>query len=136
MPGDPPRYFLDTNILIYASCHRSEKTAVAGQILLQGGFISVQVLNEFSAVARRKFSFSWPGVREAIEGFHELLTVVPLTAKTNETALNLAERYNLAFYDAVIAAAAHLADCTILYSEDMHHGLQLTKTLRVQNPFT
>jgi predicted nucleic acid-binding protein len=136
MPGDAPAHFLDTNILIYTIAGPPEKSDIAEQILSQGGIISVQVLNEFATVARRKYHLPWPEIREIIDNFSNFLNVVPLTAKTNETALNLAERYNLAFYDAVIAAAAHLADCTILYSEDMHHGFQLTKTLRVQNPFT
>ncbi len=47
----------------------------------------------------------------------------------------LAERYQLAWYDALIAASAMLADCTTLYSEDFQHGLVIEKKLKVVNPF-
>ena len=50
--------FIDTNVLIYA--HGSdEKSETARQAILAGGVISVQVLNEFAAVLRRKFSLEW-----------------------------------------------------------------------------
>ena len=135
MKDDAEKPFLDTNILIYASCQPSAKTDKATQILKAGGIISAQVLNEFASAAFRKFSFTWPEIRDAIEIFRVFLEIVPLTTKTHEAAIDFAERHNLAFYDAVIAAAAHLAGCTTLYSEDMHHNLLLTPTLRLQNPF-
>jgi predicted nucleic acid-binding protein len=136
MNDDAGKSFLDTNILIYAACQRSAKTERAGEILSAGGIISVQVLNEFASAARRKFFYTWTEIRESIANFQIFLEIVPLTTQTHQTAVNLAERYNLAFYDAVIAAAAHLAGCDILYSEDMHHNLQLTHALRIENPFT
>ncbi len=133
MSDDAEKPFLDTNVLIYAACQRSTKTERAGQILHAGGIISVQVLNEFASAAYRKFSYTWPEIRESVEKFGIFLEIVPLTTQTHQAAVNFAERYNLAFYEAVIA---HLAGCTILYSEDMHHNLQLTSTLRIENPFT
>jgi predicted nucleic acid-binding protein len=136
MNDDPEKPFLDTNVLIYAACQRSSKTERASQILKAGGTISVQVLNEFASAASRKFSYTWPEIRESVENFGIFLEIVPLTQKTQQTAINFAERYNLAFYDAVIAAAAHLAGCTILYTEDMHHTLLIENRLRVTNPFT
>ena len=39
--------FLDTNILIYAQ-ETGPKSEVARQVILAGGTISVQVLNEFT----------------------------------------------------------------------------------------
>jgi len=51
MKDEPQKNFLDTNILIHASCQRSAKTEKAGQILNAGGIISVQVLNEFASAA-------------------------------------------------------------------------------------
>ncbi len=135
MKDEPKKHFLDTNILIHASCQRSAKTEKASQILNAGGIISVQVLNEFASAAFRKFSYTWPEIRESIEKFKIFLDIVPLTPRTHQTAIDFAERFQLSFYDAVIAAAAHLAGCTTLYSEDMHHNLQLTPTLRLQNPF-
>jgi predicted nucleic acid-binding protein len=47
----------------------------------------------------------------------------------------LAERYRLSLYDAMIAAAALLAGCATLWSEDMQHGMTLDGRLRVVDPF-
>jgi predicted nucleic acid-binding protein len=135
MPGSGRR-FLDSNILLYTVAGPDEKFRTAQKIVTEGGVISVQVLNEFTTVSRRKFKLSWRETRDLLGKIEKLLEIVPLTTQTHATALNFAERYNLAFYDAVIAAAAHLANCTILYSEDMHDGLQITPGLRLQNPFT
>ena len=46
--------FLDTNVLVYAVVKDDPRAAIAEQLLAQGGAISVQVLNEFVSVARRK----------------------------------------------------------------------------------
>ena len=47
----------------------------------------------------------------------------------------LAERYGLSVYDAMIIAAALLAGCTTLWSEDMQDGLLVEGQLRIANPF-
>lgn len=46
--------FLDTNVLLYAVDQADSRSITAAQIVSDGGTISVQVLNEFVAVARRK----------------------------------------------------------------------------------
>lgn len=57
--------FLDTNILIYAFGRDVTRTTQAVALLRQGGTISVQVLNEFTNIARRKLRRSWPEIIEA-----------------------------------------------------------------------
>ena len=57
--------FLDTNILTYAQ-GAGARSEVTRQMILAGGVISVQVLNEFAAVLRRKFSLEWEMIAEAI----------------------------------------------------------------------
>ena len=59
---------------------------------------------------------------------------VPLTRETHEDAVSMARRYKLHFYDSLIIAAAVQAGCTVLYSEDLHHG-QKIGNLRIENPF-
>jgi predicted nucleic acid-binding protein len=49
-------------------------------------------------------------------------------------ALDLSERWQFAFYDAIVVAAALQAGCQILYSEDLPHG-QRVEGLRIINPF-
>jgi predicted nucleic acid-binding protein len=56
MPADA---FFDTNVLLYAIAQDDPRNAQAEALLASGGMISVQILNEFAAVARRKLSMPW-----------------------------------------------------------------------------
>jgi len=98
--------------------------------------ISVQVLNEFAAVARRKLNKSWEEVRRAFG----ILCVfcpepVPLTVKTQEAALQIAERYKYSIYDGLIIAAALETGCNTVYSEDLEDGQVIENSLTIRNPF-
>lgn len=127
--------FVDTNVLLYlisddaAKAHRAE-ALLAGRIV-----VSVQVLNEFGNVARRKHSLDWAELRRALEGIRHFADVRPLTIDTHERGLWLAERYQLGFYDAMIAAAAVEAGCDTLLSEDFQTGQVLDDRVTVRNPF-
>jgi predicted nucleic acid-binding protein len=131
MPGS----FFDTNVLIYLASEDAEKADRAEAIIRDGGAISVQVLNELTNVARRKMRMSWQDTHAFLSPLRGLLHVHPLAVETHETGLALAERYNLAIYDAMIAASALEADCDTLWSEDMQHGMVMDGRLRVVNPF-
>jgi len=131
MPGS----FFDTNVLIYLASGDSAKADRAEAVLRDGGAISVQVLNEIANVARRKMRMSLRETRSFLESVRGLLAVHPVTLETHELGLALAERYNLATYDAFIAASALLAECDRLWSEDMQDGLAIDRRLRVVNPF-
>lgn len=131
MPGK----FFDTNVLLYLVSNDSVKADKAEKVIADGGWISVQVLNEIANVARRKMRMSWADAHTLLSTLKALLTVHPVTLETHETGLLLAERYNLSIYDAIIAAAALHADCDVLLSEDLQDGLILDKGLRVINPF-
>jgi predicted nucleic acid-binding protein len=50
--------------------------------------------------------------------------------------LEIAQRYRVSIHDAMILAAADLADCDAVWSEDMHGGLRFTPSLVVRNAFT
>lgn len=128
------RAFLDTNILVYAQ-HDDRRSARARQALAAGGVISVQVLNEFANVLRRKLSRSWDEIAEAVDDVAALLDPPrPLTAETHMAALVIARQYQLSFYDALIVAAAVEANCALLLTEDLQHG-QTIEGLTIQNPF-
>lgn len=60
---------------------------------------------------------------------------MPVTAETIREAIRLAALYQLSHWDSLIVAAALLADCEILYSEDLQHQQLFEKRLRVVNPF-
>ena len=57
--------FIDTNVLIYAQ-GTGPKSETAREAILAGGKISVQVLNEFAAVLRRKFRLEWDQIADAV----------------------------------------------------------------------
>ncbi len=130
MPGS----FFDSNILLYIASG-DDKADTAEALLRKGGTISVQVLNEVANVARRKYGFHWDEVRALLAHLRTLLDVRDLTIATHEAGLALASRYQLSFYDALIAAAALEANCATLFTEDMQHGLVIDGRLRLVNPF-
>jgi len=131
MPGS----FFDTNIVLYLAAADPTKADRAEALLGQGGTISVQVLNEATHVLRGKLAFSWPETLDFLNLIRGLVTIEPVTLQTHETALAMAQRYQISIYDALIAAAALHADCDTLLSEDMQHNLLLAGHLRIRNPF-
>ncbi len=133
----PAKAFFDTNVLIYAVTEGDPRTAQAEELLAAGGVLSVQVLNEFVSVARRKIPMSWSDVTEALEAFRILCPApLPITVETHHAALKIAATengYNI--YDALIVAAALEAGCETLYSEDLRDGQTLNGRLTIRNPF-
>jgi predicted nucleic acid-binding protein len=134
MSGKKP--FFDTNILIYTLADQDKRRSIAYQLLSQGGSISVQSLNEFTNVARKKLRLTWAETLRALSNINALFPdPLPITAQTHQTALHIAQRYSYSIYDSLLIASALQANCDVLYSEDMHHG-QLIEGLRIQNPFS
>ena len=128
------RVFFDTNVVLYLLSADERKADRAEALLAEGGVVSVQVLNEAASVCRRKLKLPWPEVRELLNAVKACCEVMPLALDTHQRALDLAERYQLSLYDALICAAAQNADVAVLYTEDLQDGLVLGG-LRVHNPF-
>ncbi len=61
--------------------------------------------------------------------------VEPISVDTHDKAVQVAERYGLSTDDALIVAAALMAGCTTLYSENMQDGLVIERKLTIRNPF-
>lgn len=127
--------FFDTNVLLYLLSADAAKANRAEELLASGGTISVQVLNEFVSVASRKLRMPWAEIREVLAQVRAVCVVEPMTVETHERALKLAERYGLSIYDALIVAAALLAGCNTLQSEDMQNGQLIDRKLKIRNPF-
>ncbi len=131
----PAKAFLDTNILIYAVVHE-DRSARAEELLSGGGVVSVQVLNEFVSVARRKLKMPWPQVTDALDAIRVLCPEpIAISVETHEAALEIAQKHRYEIYDALVIAAALQAKCGVLYSEDLHHGQVIGGRLEVRNPF-
>lgn len=128
--------FLDSNVVLYALAEADVRRPAARAILAQEFVVSAQTLNECASVASRKFHLPWDDIAEFLGGLADnAQRFVLLDAALNASAIGLAERYKLAFYDALIIAAALHADCDTLYSEDMQDGLVIERRLTIRNPF-
>jgi predicted nucleic acid-binding protein len=127
--------FLDTNVLIYAFSD-DPRNLKAQELLGKGSVIGVQVLNEFTNVARRKLGMTWEELREALSFILVLCpTVMPMDLETHRDALAIAERYGFRIFDALMIASALRGGCGILWSEDMQDGMMIDSRLRIANPF-
>jgi predicted nucleic acid-binding protein len=130
-----PTEFLDTNIIVYALT--TDRRARAAQALLGRRCVtSVQALNEFANVARRKLGMTWRELHDALAAIRSLCgSILPLDLETHTDALHIAERYGCGVFDALMIAAALRAKCTVLYSEDMQAGMAIDRRLRIVDPF-
>ena len=124
----------DTNVVLYLLSADPAKANRAAQLLERGGTISVQVLNEFTAVAIRKFRMKINEVRELLATVRQRCEITPLDITTHEQALELADRYRISIYDALIVAAALASECSILWTEDLQNGQRIQR-LTIRNPF-
>jgi len=129
------RVALDTNILVYLASGDVTKADRAEAVIRDGGAISVQVLNEFTHVARRKMRLSWSETQSFLALIRSLLTVRPISVGIHESGLALAERHGVSIWDAMVVASALDADCDVLWSEDMQDEMVIGNRLRIVNPF-
>ena len=133
--------FLDTNVLIYW-LDASPRADLVEQLLAGDAVISVQVLNEFANVLRKKQAMPLAAITELVETLLQTCEICDLTVRIHRAALELAGRYKLSIYDATILAAAGESACAVVYSEDMQHGMSIKMpkslndgSLSIKNPF-
>ena len=130
--------FIDSNVLIYW-VEDSERAAIVESLLADDATISVQVLNEFTNVLVKKLALPLMRIRKWCDTLLDVCEVHELSVKTHSLALDLMAKYKFSFYDANIVAAAGLAGCDVLFSEDMQDGLVVRfpdkTTLSIRNPF-
>lgn len=136
------RFFLDTNILIYSFDRRDRRKrglarGLVRRAIEQGtGLISYQVVQECLSVGTRKAEPPMDAgeaslyLREVLAPLCQVQSSLPLYGQ----ALDIQERWQLGFYDALIVAAALAAGCDTLYSEDLQDGLKV-RDLTVRDPF-
>jgi predicted nucleic acid-binding protein len=127
--------FFDTNVLLYLLSGDEVSADRAESELSAGGVLSVQVLNEFASVASRKLRMSIAEIREVLATVRVFCKIVPIDEETHDLGLQVADRYGLSIYDAMIVASALIAGCQTVVSEDMQDGQILEGRLEVRNPF-
>lgn len=128
---------LDTNILVY--CHSNDepdkqKTAISFFALHP--VISTQVLSEYINVVKRKLKLPKDKIMDVCLQNIEMCTLQPVSTATLKHARNLLDRYDFQLFDSIVVASELEADCHILYSEDLHHGLLVENRMKIINPFT
>jgi len=130
---------LDTSIFFYAIDSRDlgkqqkARDLISRLVTSGSGVVSAQVVQEFANNAVKKLDLSAEQTVALCEGFADHMVVKPDLALIRN-ALLLMRSASISFWDACIVAAAELADCKILYTEDLSHGQRFGR-VTVSNPF-
>jgi predicted nucleic acid-binding protein len=128
--------FVDTNIVLYTIGQDQRKAEIARNLIKSELLvISTQVVNESVSVCLRKLGFT----KEKSYAFADKIMcrtqVISVDEATVRKSADIAIQSQISNWDALIIAAALLADCDILYSEDMQHGQVFENHLTIVNPF-
>jgi predicted nucleic acid-binding protein len=133
-------FLMDANVLIYSVSRLPEEAAkrdCALRIIEMKDFgLSGQVLAEFYNTVTRKqqVRLSPDEARKVITELSELPTI-PVDRELVIRGSEIAERYQISYWDGAILAAAERLGATTVYSEDLNHGQQYG-SVTVENPFT
>lgn len=131
--------FFDTSVLLYmySSADPAKQTRARELYREYSGVgrmvLSTQVVQEFFVAALRKLMLSRRQVREITTALLDLDLVV-IKPFHIRGAMDAEERYQIAFWDALIVTAAESAGAELLYTEDLNHGERYGEVL-AQNPF-
>jgi predicted nucleic acid-binding protein len=131
--------FVDTNVLIYAVDRADLQKQQAAQRWREWlwetnrGRISFQVLQEFYVNATKKQPSAQAEIRKEIG---DLMAWQPITldAGVMVRAWKIEDRYRISFWDSLIVAAARVANCRYLLTEDLQRGQDFDGVMIV-NPF-
>lgn len=131
------KYFLDSNVLIYAHSDLDlSKQAKAQKLIdLYVPTISIQVLNEFANIFHKKFKTDWKIILDLINELSINTVIFNNSISTVVKAIELSQKTGYTYYDAQILAAAIESGCNILFSEDMQNRQIIENKLKILNPF-
>lgn len=137
MNGD--KYFVDTNVLLYAydksdTVKRAQAKSWLALLWVNANCaVSWQVLQEFYSNAVRKFSVPPEAARNLVRFLAEW-NLPDVTITLVERAWHWTDEAQLSFWDGMIVAAAERAECRFLLSEDFQAGRKFN-SVTVVNPF-
>lgn len=134
------RQFIDTNILVYAhDTSAGAKHARAIHLLKElwasgDGCLSVQVLQEFYVTVTRKVARPLPSAEAAqiVADLSVWKVHAPQIADVLG-AIDIQQRYQIAFWDAMVVRSASRLGCQTLWSEDLNPS-QVYEGVTVLNP--
>jgi predicted nucleic acid-binding protein len=131
----------DTNIFIYAldieaaRANPQGREAISRALIQQPAHLSVQLVNEFTNVARKRFKLDYDQIHSLVEGLGLVHEIAPISLQTSELARAIAAESGYSYYDSLMLAAALTKGCVTFYTEDMQHGHRLYGRMEIVNPF-
>ena len=136
------RFFLDTNVFIYAfdtsapAKARRALELICEAVETRKGIVSFQVVQEFFNVVLRRSSIPMTlgDAEQYLATVFRPLMVIHSSQALYGEALRLSQRFRLPWYDSLIIAGAIEGQCNTLFSEDFQSG-QRFGTLEIRNPF-
>ena len=132
------KIFLDTNIIIYCYSNSEMEKRIICQKLFETYSelnISKQVINEMTNILFKKFKLSSFDIKNTVEQISNIAFTCDFNFDTQIKAIELKDKYNLQYYDALIIATALENHCNIIFSEDMQHNQIIENQLTIINPF-
>jgi predicted nucleic acid-binding protein len=130
----------DTNVLVYATALAPDsktlraRDLIARAMRLGSGVLLLQTLAELSSVAIRKAGIHVDDVRTVIDAWRAVLPVKAAEDDDLSAALDAVKTHRLAFWDAMLWAAARRIGVHYVLTEDLQDGFQLD-IVRFVNPF-
>ena len=132
------KIFIDTNIIIYCYSNSEMEKRIICQKLFETYSelnISKQVINEMTNILFKKFKLSSFDIKNTVEQISNIAFTCDFNFDTQIKAIELKDKYNLQYYDALIIATALENHCNIIFSEDMQHNQIIENQLTIINPF-
>ena len=133
------KVFIDSNIFVYAvdndntDKQTKAKSVLADIITNKIPVISTQVLQEFYNVSTTKIKVDKFLAKSIV---HDLcyMEVVQVAPELIEEGIDISISSQISFWDGLIIAAAELANCSIVISDDLNDG-QIIRGVKIINPF-
>ena len=131
------KIFFDTNVILYSYSHINDNKSIIAKELIGNyyGVISTQVLQEMCNVLIKKFRLDEHSIFKTLAELNKNFKVEINNTQTINSALQIHFKYHFSYYDSLIIASALQNECSVLYSEDLHHNQKIEKTLTIINPF-
>jgi predicted nucleic acid-binding protein len=132
--------FVDTNILLYAistAPGEQKKAAIAQSILQDRNWAwSSQIAAEFVR-ASTSSKQAVPLTLAQARNFVQTWNAFPMMAVDGAIvldAIDIAQRFQISYFDAQVVAAAKKLSCPVIYTEDLNHN-QDYGGVKAVNPF-
>ncbi|GIK42875.1 MAG: twitching motility protein PilT [Chloroflexota bacterium] len=133
------KILLDTNLWVYLYAKNPpEKYQAVYQIVadqFETIVVSTQILGELFNVLTRKNLISPSEAKTIILEMATTFPILSIDTANVLLALDLNSHFQYSYWDSLVVATALLADCQVLYSEDMQHQQVIDGKMQLLNPF-